>query len=216
MSKANLSNEYFHSIFTISSYTLPPLHDHSQSALSLENIIILESDVYETLNPLDVNNAMGIDGIGTRILKLCAITHSTSFIHNQSKQNMPCLVNGSSLHYPNSQVCPVNKCPDKDNVHNYKPIALLCSTAKVQESITLQQSDQLVVQSISSSHFGFLCNRSSLQQLLVLFNSVHESVNYSLLDVRYFDFLKAFDRVPHKERWQTMVHRHKRSTVEVV
>ena len=53
---------------------------------------------------------------------------------------------------------------------------------------------------ISTSQFGFLRSCSTLQQLLVFFNNVHETLHQSFQhDVIYLDFAKAFDSIGHNE-----------------
>ena len=51
--------------------------------------------------------------------------------------------------------------------------------------------------SISSYQYGFLRGRSTLQQLLVFFNTIFSSP--FPIDVVYLDFRKAFDSVAHNE-----------------
>ena len=46
--------------------------------------------------------------------------------------------------------------------------------------------------------FGFMKGCSTLQQLLIFLNSIHEHCKIQT-DVIYLDFAKAFDRVPHNE-----------------
>ena len=51
---------------------------------------------------------------------------------------------------------------------------------------------------ISDSQFGFLQNRSTLQQLLIFFNLLtNQANNKSSVDVIYLDFKKALDSVSH-------------------
>ena len=50
---------------------------------------------------------------------------------------------------------------------------------------------------MSVSQFGFLRGRSTLQQMLVFFNSLLNSASQT--DVIYLDFKKAFDSVAHNE-----------------
>ena len=54
-----------------------------------------------------------------------------------------------------------------------------------------------VSDSISVSQFGFLRGRSTLQQMLVFFNTLLSSASQT--DVIYLDFKKAFDSVAHNE-----------------
>ena len=51
--------------------------------------------------------------------------------------------------------------------------------------------------SIPFFQFGFLKGRSTLQQMLLLFNAILSSD--SQVDVIYLDFRKAFDSVAHNE-----------------
>ena len=50
---------------------------------------------------------------------------------------------------------------------------------------------------MSFFQFGFLKGRSTLQQMLLLFNAILSSD--SQVDVIYLDFQKAFDAVAHNE-----------------
>ena len=54
-----------------------------------------------------------------------------------------------------------------------------------------------ITNSISPYNFGFLRNRSTLQQLLVFFNNIFSSLGLQA-DVVYLDFRKAFDSVAHR------------------
>ena len=71
--KVNLFNTCFHSVFTQSSFNIPPLDRLPQPHSTLRDIIITESDMYEGLILLNPVKAMGIDGIGPKLLKHCAI-----------------------------------------------------------------------------------------------------------------------------------------------
>ena len=71
---ANLFNDFFYSIFTRSS-TDPNNIDNLTSDVPtpLTELNFTQYDVYYILVGLDVTKAMGIDGIGPRILKNCAL-----------------------------------------------------------------------------------------------------------------------------------------------
>ena len=55
-------NTYFHSVMTRTDFTLPSRCDFLVLDVSLVNINILDSEVYDTLISLDETKAMGIDG----------------------------------------------------------------------------------------------------------------------------------------------------------
>ena len=101
----------------------------------------------------------------------------------------------NSLHLSDIQI----RC-DRSLVSNYRPISLLSCTSKLLERIIYDKCIDFLEPKFSSSQFGFLRKRSTLQQLLVFFNNIHESnVPKSQHDVVYLDFAKAFDSVPHDE-----------------
>ena len=58
--KILLFNKFFHSVFTVSAYQLPPLHESA-------------SPVFEALCSLDTSKAIGIYGIGPNVLHHCAL-----------------------------------------------------------------------------------------------------------------------------------------------
>ena len=71
--KASLFNQYFQSVFTTSYFILPPLNDLPCPRTVLNNILVSEVEVYDELVSLNPNKAMGVDCIGPKVLKTCAI-----------------------------------------------------------------------------------------------------------------------------------------------
>ena len=69
--KALLYNEYFHSVYTNSSSTLPDMNTINSDVKPLQPFDISEVDVYNALVNFDPNKALGIDGIGPKVLKHC-------------------------------------------------------------------------------------------------------------------------------------------------
>ena len=195
--KVNLFNKFFHSVFTQSSFTMPSLDKLPQPHPCLSDITITEADVYEGLASLNPMKAMGIDGIGPKLLKHCAIAlykpiHHL-FVLSITKH---CLPREWRLHL----ITPVHKSGDKSSVKNYRPISLLCIVSKVLEKIIYNKIIPFVSPSISPSQFGFRKKHSTLQQLLTFLGSVYESFGSNAqTDVIYLDFKKAFDTVAHGE-----------------
>ena len=72
--KASLFNTYFHSVFTRSSFQLPPFSEFEMPSSSLSDICISELDVFRVLRSLDVTKAKGCDGISPKLLKTCALS----------------------------------------------------------------------------------------------------------------------------------------------
>ena len=72
--------------------------------------------------------------------------------------------------------------------------------SKVLERIIYNKCVDFLTSQLSTSQFGFMKNRSSLQQLLVCYKDVYESFSANQQsDVIFMDFAKAFDSVPHNE-----------------
>ena len=195
--KANLFTTFFHSVFTHSSYNLPPLEMLPVPPSTISDITISESDVYDAMTSLNPTKAMGIDGIGPKLLKHCALALYQSLHHLFTLSLVQ--------HYLPQEwrfhlITPIYKSGNKSSVKNYRPISLLCIISKVLEKIVYDKIISFVSRSISSCQFGFRRNHSPLQQLLIFLNSVHESFGATTqTDVIYLDFKKNFDSVAHNE-----------------
>ena len=70
--KAMLFNSYCFSIYTTSDYILPLIEYLNHPATCISDIIILPTEVLQSLTGLDTSKAKGIDGIGPNILRECA------------------------------------------------------------------------------------------------------------------------------------------------
>ena len=144
--KTNLFNQYFHSVFTRSNYSLPSLQDFPVNGVSISEITFSERDIYEVLAALDPNKAMGIDGIGPNVLKCCALSLCGPIHHLFSL----CV----HLHSIPAEWClhciiPIFKSGDKSLVYNYRPISLLCSISNVMERLIYNNIINHVSSSIS-------------------------------------------------------------------
>ncbi len=69
--KSCLFNSHFHSMFTQSSFTLPPMGELPSPKHLCSNIVFSE-DVFKALTSLDPSKAKGCDNIGPKVLKYCA------------------------------------------------------------------------------------------------------------------------------------------------
>ena len=73
LNKANLFNDYFHSVFTRSSFWCPNPHQLSDTNPKLSYLSITEENVFRSFASLNPSKADGCDGIGPRLLKHCAL-----------------------------------------------------------------------------------------------------------------------------------------------
>ena len=192
--KASLFNAYFHSVFTHSSFVLPPIDDLPTPVLTLSDIFVTELDVFTALSSLNPTKAGGIDGIGPRVLKFCATALYQPIYH--------LFMLSLSQHYIPQEwrvhcITPIHKSGDRSLVNNYRPISLLCTISKVLERIVYNAVSEFVTQSITTAQFGFIRKHSSLQQLLIFISNIMSPSKHT--DVLYLDFKKAFDSVAHNE-----------------
>ena len=153
---------------------------------TLSDICISELDVFRVLRSLDITKAKGCDGISPKLLKICALSLYQPLHHlfslSLSQKYLP-------LEWRTHLIKPIFKSGDKSSIRNYRPISLLSVVSKVLEKLIFNNIVDFVSDSISVSQFGFLRGRSTLQQMLVFFNTLLSSA--SLTDVIYLDFKKA-------------------------
>lgn len=147
-------------------------------------------EVYESLVKLDPTKAKGCDDIGPQLLKLCS-TALCKPLHHLFSTSID--LSRIPLEWLVHSITPVFKSGDRSAVANYRPISCV---SKVLERLVIFD---FVHAQLTSVQFGFLPNRSALQQLLLFYNHVFCSLSSDRWDVIYLDFAKAFDTVPHKE-----------------
>ena len=191
--KATLFNQYFYSVFTRSSFQLPTLSTNLSKSIC--EVTFSELDVFCVLRSLDPTKAMGCDNISPRLLKHCALSLYLPLHHLFTLSLSQCYL---PVEWRTHLIKPIFKSGDKSSVRNYRPISLLPVISKVLEKLVYNNIVDFVTSSISPHQFGFLHNRSTLQQLLIFFDMTLCS-SESQTDVVYLDFRKAFDSVAHSE-----------------
>jgi hypothetical protein len=84
---------------------------------------------------------------------------------------------------------------------NYRPISLTCVPCKIMEKFIRDWLLQHLKQNhlLSDRQFGFLSGRSTTLQLLRVMEQWTETLDGGgVIETVYFDFKKAFDKVPHE------------------
>lgn len=160
-------------------------------------LMITEEDVFDALSSLDPTKAMGIDGIGPKILKSCALAIYQPLHHLfQTSLHTLTIPKEWKIHC----ISPIHKSGDRSLVTNYRPISLLSSTSKVLEHLVSNKCYGYLEPLLSVVQFGFRKGHSTLQQLLLFYSKVLDSLaDGNQCDVIFLDFAKAFDTVPHQE-----------------
>ncbi len=180
------------------------LNDNGVSAPSFNptppmgNIKISTRKVRQALLSLDINKAMGPDGISPLVLKKCAPELAPIF-HKLFKLSLSTGIFPSC--WKVSHVIPVHKKGDHSMVSNYRPISMTSVISKTFESIinshilTHIESNFL----LSDHQYGFRKARST-GDLLSFVTHVWSQANEAFGESRAIalDISKAFDRVWHK------------------
>ena len=195
--KAATFNNYFNSIFTRSTYTLPPTDQLPTPTNQLHTIALDSSETLQILSDLDPSKSPGCDDLSPKVLKECAaslaIPITTLFRASLHNSSIP-------IEWKVHKIIPIHKGGDPSNVTNYRPISLLCILSKVLEIVIYNKIINFVWPKINNNQFGFLRNRSCLTQLLTSYSNVYSALDAGICcDIAYFDFKKAFDTVPHNE-----------------
>ena len=103
--------------------------------------------------------------------------------------------------WKHANVSAIFKKGSKTSPKNYRPVSLTCVICKILESIIRDKIiDHMKANNLfSPKQFGFIAGRSTILQLLHVLDIWTEILDQGgTLDVIYCDFMKAFDKVPHK------------------
>ena len=164
---------------------------------SLGSITITQESVLKVLLDIDGNSAMGPDEIHPLLLKKCAeqLAYPLTIIFNRSLQD-----GALPSDWKTSLIVPIFKKGHRYDALNYRPISLTSVPSKVMERILSKSLvPYLETHGLLSPHqFGFRTGRSTMDQLLLVYDSVSKQTDRGAVsDVILFDFSKAFDVVVH-------------------
>ena len=197
--KASVFLSYFSSVFTEE----PPggnmpTFETKEFAEELNNIVITEDTILKKLKKLKTNKSPGPDKIHPRVLHELASGLATPlkiiFSTSIRLQELP-------QEWKHANVSAIHKKGSKTKAQNYRPVSLTCVLCKVLESII---RDEIIKHMkgnnlFSPKQFGFIAGRSTVLQLLNVLDIWTEILDQGgSLEVIYCDFMKAFDKVPHK------------------
>ena len=140
---------------------------------------------------------MGPDEVHPRILKEAATVLAPS-LHTLFRLS---LATGSlPATWNEATVIPIYKSGDRLNPVSFRPISLTSVPCKMLERLIKRSVMQHLQQHnlISPSQHGFVPGRSCITNLLMFMDSLTQAHDDGLItDAVFFDFAKAFDKVPH-------------------
>ena len=196
---ADLFNAYFQSV-----QKLPSVDNCSEdicddiTTSDLPSFEVSNAEVKHYLNTIDVNKAMGPDGISGWLLKECAdeICDSLTKLFNKSLRTgvVP-------TEWKIANIIPLYKNGVKSHIENYRPVSLLSLVSKTLERCLLKQLLSRITHLIHHNQHGFLPGKSCTTHLLATFNDIGSRLDMGEeIDILYTDMSKAFDRINHKLR----------------
>lgn len=170
-----------------------PIDNKTSFFLQLKSIS--EAEVMSSLRKIPSKQTTGPDFIPAFLLRDCASVFCTPlhFIYN--------LIIKTSI-YPEtwkaSRVCPVFKKGNKNDVNNYRPVAIINNFSKSFEFILHDCISSYAGRLLASAQHGFVPGRSTTTNLTCITQFIADELDRKhQVDVVYTDFSKAFDRLDH-------------------
>ena len=196
--KADQFQSYFGGVYTSEPDGNMPPFDERLYDDAISELIITDEMVLKKLKKMKINKSPGPDQIHPRVINEIApeICEPLKIIFQKSldTKTLP-------DEWKHAQVTAIYKKGAKTQAQNYRPVSLTCILCKILESIVRDQIINHMVENnlFSPKQFGFISGRSTTLQLLHVLNIWTEILDQGgELDVIYCDFMKAFDKVPHK------------------
>lgn len=162
----------------------------------ISDIQLGRDEIFAALSQLKIDKGPGPDQIPPSFLTNCAYNLSEPLYHifNQSL-----LMGEFPDKWKYSFLTPVHKNGSRNDVKNYRGIAILSSIPKLFEKLLCDKITPKISPLLNDEQHGFLKNRSTQTNLTIFSSSVIKSMECGLqTDAIYTDFSKAFDRVSHR------------------
>ena len=197
--KADLLNRYFVSQSNIDDSTHQlPINSVFSDQNKLENVLINQIEVLDTLKSLNTGKASGPDGINNRIWYELRYEIAEPLCNLFNYSLFTCTIPRS---WKIANVSAVFKKGDTCNPSNYRPISLLCNVEKVFERIIFKHVFNFLKDTdfFTSYQSGFMPGDSTINQLTYLYDKFCNALDQGLeVRIIFFDISKAFDKVWHK------------------
>ena len=170
---ANILNLHFSSVGNVYSNDSPYLKTYETNPIipgSFNFTTILPTDILQVISELK-ERAIGPDGLDVKFIKLASnvLIYPLADLFNLSLSmcQLPSV-------WKSTKVTPLHKGGDPLDVNNYRPISIICSTAKIFEKIISKQLTQYVnnFNILSPVQSGFRSNFSTTTGLTKLTNDI--------------------------------------------
>ena len=197
--KAGLLNDFFAKVLTVEGQGQLPHIDHNiPEEESIQTVFFSPEDVWKSISSCKDSLSCGSDDIPSRIFKIAGETlaYPLSMIYNVSMSTgvVP-------DDWKEANITAIFKKGSRTSPSNYRPISLTSVACRLMERcIKAKVMDHLEEHNILvEAQHGFQKRKSTLTNLLDYMEAVTDAVDQGLqVDAVYFDFKKAFDKVPHR------------------
>ena len=193
-----IMSKHFKTVYTAEdTSSIPNLPKQNLITRPLNTITINEVKVKQALETMNPNKSTGPDGITSRIMKETAEC-SSKIITKLIQRSID--TGEIPEDWKTAIISPILKKKPKENKINYRPISLTSNPSKLGEK---QIKDDIVDHMnknnlFSDSQHGGRQYRSIVTQLLEAFEDWTQNMDDNVqTDIIYFDFEKAYDRIPH-------------------
>ena len=195
---ASALNTYYHSVFTRDDGMSAPPDFPERTKEKITDVEFMVETITEKLQELKPNKAAGPDKVEGRLLKECAeeVAPILQQIFRKSldEAEVP-------RRWKEAEIVPIHKGGSKAIMANFRPIALTSVVCKVMEKIVCSTILAFLTanQLITQQQHGFVRGRSCQTNILLCLEKWTELVDSGKnVDVAYFDYAKAFDKVSHR------------------
>ena len=195
---AEVLNTYYHSVFTRDDATAPPPDFPIKTEERIVDVFLTDEIVEEKLRQLNPKKAAGPDGVESRVMKECAV-ELAPILHGLFRKSL------DEAEVPDrwkeAEIVPIHKGGSKAVMANFRPVALTSIVCKVFEKIICSAILAFLTTNklISQQQHGFVRGRSCQTNILLCLESWTDLVDQGKsIDVAYFDYAKAFDKVSHR------------------
>ena len=195
---AEVLADAFSSVFVLEPECLPDGMYTVHTNEVLTDIIISSEDVRSELKTLNCFKSLGPDGIHPKVLK--ALADDVTFVESLTNLFRICADTGYIPKiWKSANITALSKNGSKTDPFNYRPVSLTCIVSKIYEKIIKSSIIQFIDSKVNKHQHGFVQGKSCLTNLLATMNCIIDIIDQGdPVDIFYFDFRKAFDRVPHK------------------
>ena len=165
---------------------------------SLENVVVTAEDIAKRLKNTNIDKSPGPDNVHPRVLNELSeeLSEPLAILFNKtlSEGKLP-------KDWKTAKITAIYKKGNKKLACNYRPVSLTCIICKKMEDIVRDVMITFAKKAaiLSKKQFGFIKGRSTILQLIKVMDDWTRILDEGgEIDVIYMDFMKAFDKVPHK------------------